>query len=407
MMVVFFALKTSVLLEIIPTTPVTRGSEYILFLLTSYFLFSFIKQYLRNEKENRKLTSKIIEKERSLSNRMDAINRSSPVIEFDIDGMICFANNAFLDVMGYKPEEIIGKHHSIFVFDDEKNSIEYVNFWNKLKSGIYFSGDIIRKKMDGSEVYLSVTYNPIINEKGETYRVLKIARDISEIVEKTKELEKKNTYLEHAAKILRHDMHSGINTYIPRGISSLERRLTPEVVQQLKLESPLKMLKEGLKHTQKVYKGVYEFTNLVKSDVVLNTELLNLKDVLKSYLESTSYSSQVIIEDLIEAHVNDSLFCTAVDNLIRNGLKYNDSDTKWVKVYMMGENMLAIQDNGRGISQEDFDHLSKPYTRKKDQRETGSGLGLNICTAILKEHGFDIKCKKADEGGTIMMIKIK
>ena len=407
MMVVFFALKTSVLLEIIPTTPVTRGSEYILFLLTSYFLFSFIKQYLRNEKENRKLTSKIIEKERSLSNRMDAINRSSPVIEFDIDGMICFANNAFLDVMGYKPEEIIGKHHSIFVFDDEKNSIEYVNFWNKLKSGIYFSGDIIRKKMDGSEVYLSVTYNPIINEKGETYRVLKIARDISEIVEKTKELEKKNTYLEHAAKILRHDMHSGINTYIPRGISSLERRLTPEVVQQLKLESPLKMLKEGLKHTQKVYKGVYEFTNLVKSDVVLNTELLNLKDVLKGYLESTSYSSQVIIEDLIEAHVNDSLFCTAVDNLIRNGLKYNDSDTKWVKVYMMGENMLAIQDNGRGISQEDFDHLSKPYTRKKDQRETGSGLGLNICTAILKEHGFDIKCKKADEGGTIMMIKIK
>jgi PAS domain S-box-containing protein len=407
MMVVFFALKTSVLLEIIPTTPVTRGSEYILFLLTSYFLFSFIKQYLRNEKENRKLTSKIIEKERSLSNRMDAINRSSPVIEFDIDGMICFANNAFLDVMGYKPEEIIGKHHSIFVFDDEKNSIEYVNFWNKLKSGIYFSGDIIRKKRDGSEVYLSVTYNPIINEKGETYRVLKIARDISEIVEKTKELEKKNTYLEHAAKILRHDMHSGINTYIPRGISSLERRLTPEVVQQLKLESPLKMLKEGLKHTQKVYKGVYEFTNLVKSDVVLNTELLNLKDVLKSYLESTSYSSQVIIEDLIEAHVNDSLFCTAVDNLIRNGLKYNDSDTKWVKVYMMGENMLAIQDNGRGISQEDFDHLSKPYTRKKDQRETGSGLGLNICTAILKEHGFDIKCKKADEGGTIMMIKIK
>ena len=407
MMVVFFALKTSVLLEIIPTTPVTRGSEYILFLLTSYFLFSFIKQYLRNEKENRKLTSKIIEKERSLSNRMDAINRSSPVIEFDIDGMICFANNAFLDVMGYKPEELIGKHHSIFVFDDEKNSIEYVNFWNKLKSGIYFSGDIIRKKRDGSEVYLSVTYNPIINEKGETYRVLKIARDISEIVEKTKELEKKNTYLEHAAKILRHDMHSGINTYIPRGISSLERRLTPEVVQQLKLESPLKMLKEGLKHTQKVYKGVYEFTNLVKSDVVLNTELLNLKDVLKSYLESTSYSSQVIIEDLIEAHVNDSLFCTAVDNLIRNGLKYNDSDTKWVKVYMMGENMLAIQDNGRGISQEDFDHLSKPYTRKKDQRETGSGLGLNICTAILKEHGFDIKCKKADEGGTIMMIKIK
>ncbi len=407
MMVVFFALKTSVLLDILPSSPITRGSEYILFLLTSYFLFSFINHYLRNEKENRKLTEKIIQKERALSNRMDAINRSSPVIEFDKDGIICFANNSFLYAMGYKLEEIIGKHHSIFVFDDEKNSKKYVKFWDKLRSGVYFSGDIVRKKKDGSEIYLSATYNPIINEKGETYRVLKIARDITEIIEKSREIEKQNTYLEHAAKILRHDMHSGINTYIPRGISSLERRLKPEVVKELKLEAPLKMLKEGLKHTQKVYRGVYEFTNLVKKDVVLNKELMDPKKVLKDYLESTSYSGQVIIEDLPEIEINESLFCTAIDNLIRNGLKYNDSDTKWVKLYMLDENTLAIQDNGRGLSQEDFDHLSKPYTRKEGQKESGSGLGLNICTAILHEHGFDITCKKAGKCGTIMMINIK
>ena len=406
-MAVFFAMKTSLLLEIISSTRFTRGSEYFLFLLTSYFLFSFIRQYLRNERENRKLTEKITQKERALSNRMDAINRSSPVIEFDSDGIVCFANNSFLDAMGYKSEEIIGKHHSIFVFDNEKKSKKYTKFWDKLRSGVFYSGDIVRKKKDGSEIYLSATYNPIINEKGETYRVLKIARDITEIIEKSKEIEKQNTYLEHAAKILRHDMHSGINTYIPRGISSLERRLKPETIKEFKLEAPLKMLKEGLKHTQKVYKGVYEFTNLVKKDVVLEKHLMDPKKVLKDYLESTSYSDQIVISDLPEIEINESLFCTAVDNLIRNGLKYNDSDTKWVKIYMLDENTMAIQDNGRGLSQEDFDHLSKPYIRKLDQKESGSGLGLNICTAILQEHGFDIKCKKADKCGTIMMIKIK
>jgi PAS domain S-box-containing protein len=338
---------------------------------------------------------------------MDAINRSSPVIEFDNDGIICFANNSFLDAMGYKSEEIIGKHHSIFVFDNEKKSKKYTKFWDKLRSGVFYSGNIVRKKKDGSEIYLSATYNPIINEKGETHRVLKIARDITEIIEKSKEIEKQNTYLEHAAKILRHDMHSGINTYIPRGISSLERRLKPETIKEFKLEAPLKMLKEGLKHTQKVYKGVYEFTNLVKKDVVLEKHLMDPKKVLKDYLESTSYSDQIVISDLPEMEINESLFCTAVDNLIRNGLKYNDSDTKWVKIYMLDENTMAIQDNGRGLSQEDFDHLSKPYIRKLDQKESGSGLGLNICTAILQEHGFDIKCKKADKCGTIMMIKIK
>ena len=58
------------------------------------------------------------------------------------------------------------------------------------------------------------------------------------------EISEKNTYLEHAAKIIRHDMHSGINTYIPRGLSSLERRLKPEDIEKLKIEAPMKMIKE-------------------------------------------------------------------------------------------------------------------------------------------------------------------
>jgi PAS domain S-box-containing protein len=403
--VVFLILKTTVLLDITPSSPVTRGSEYILFLTITYFLYSFIRQYIKNERENKKLTEKITQKERALANRMDAINRSSPVIEFDTNGIVCFANDSFLNAMGYKLEELVGKHHSIFVFDDEKNSDEYINFWNKLKSGVYFSGDIIRKKKDGNKIYLSATYNPIINEKGETYRVLKIARDISEIVEKSKEIEKQNTYLEHAAKILRHDMHSGINTYIPRGISSLERRLKPEDIETLKIEAPLKMIKEGLRHSQKVYKGVYEFTNLVKKDVVLNKAECDLRAILNDYLSSTAYHSQVIIEELPTIEVNEALFCTAIDNLIRNGLKYNDSETKFVKIYMEGDELM-VQDNGRGIDQKDFDHLSKPYTRKEGQKESGTGLGLNICVAILEEHKFLVRCEK-NEIGTKLKIKIK
>jgi PAS domain S-box-containing protein len=403
--VVFLILKTTVLLDITPSSPVTRGSEYILFLTMTYFLYSFIRQYIKNERENKKLTEKITQKERALVNRMDAINRSSPVIEFDTNGIVCFANDSFLGAMGYKSEEVIGKHHSIFVFDDEKNSDEYINFWNKLKSGVYFSGDIIRKKKDGNKIYLSATYNPIINEKGETYRVLKIARDISEMVEKSKEIEKQNTYLEHAAKILRHDMHSGINTYIPRGLSSLERRLKPEDIETLKIESPLKMIKEGLRHSQKVYKGVYEFTNLVKKDVVLNKAECDLRAILNDYLSSTAYHSQVIIEELPTIEVNEALFCTAIDNLIRNGLKYNDSESKFVKIYMEGDELM-VQDNGRGITQEDFDHLSKPYTRKEGQKESGTGLGLNICVAILQEHKFLVRCEK-NEIGTKLKIKIK
>jgi PAS domain S-box-containing protein len=346
-------------------------------------------------------------KEVEIRDRMNAINKSNAVIEFDLEGNIIFANNLFIETMGYSSQdEIVGKHHRIFVDNEYSNNDEYRLFWEKLKNGILFSGEITRVKKDGSLVYLQATYNPIIGTDGNIYRVMKIATDITNSYEQKKEIEKKNTYLEHAAKILRHDMHSGINTYMPRGVNSLERRLTQEDITNLKIEAPLKMIKEGLKHSQKVYKGVYEFTNLVKKDVVLNKAECNIKSILYDYLSSTAYISQVILDDnLPTIELNEPLFCTAVDNLIRNGLKYNDSESKFVKIYFEKDSVI-IQDNGRGITQDDFNYLSKPYTRKEGQKESGTGLGLNICVAILEEHKFIITCEK-NEIGTKMKIKIK
>ena len=230
---------------------------------------------------------------------------------------------------------------------------------------------------------------------------------LDEINSKEKELLeeviKKNTYLEHAAKIIRHDMHSGINTYIPRGIRSLERRLNNDVIKNLKLESPMRLLNEGLLHTQQVYRGVFEFTNLVRQDTSLQTEHVDIQQALLKYLKRTSYKDQVLIDSMPIISVNESLFCTAIDNLIRNGLKYNDSKTKWVKIKMIESKKIGIIDNGRGMSDEQFRKMMKPYVRARCQKESGSGLGLNICVAILKEHGFKVSVQKLEKGTMIVI----
>jgi light-regulated signal transduction histidine kinase (bacteriophytochrome) len=226
-----------------------------------------------------------------------------------------------------------------------------------------------------------------------------------EIEEQLTEINKKNSYLEHAARIIRHDMHSGINTYMPRGISSLEKRLTTEDIQRLKIEGALKMVKEGLNHTQRVYKSVYEFTNLVKQNVVLNKSLFNVKDLVWKYISPNSYSSQVEIFDLGELEVNDILFCNAIENLIKNGLTYNDSSEKKVKIYL-DEDSLIVEDNGRGFTQKQFEKQLKKYASNKEHSEDEKGLGLNICVAILEEHGYKLTCEKIDTG-TKMKIKIK
>ena len=354
----------------------------------------------------REFISNIKIREEKVNSQLAGISRSNLVVTLTMDGYIIKANENFCNLVGCTEGDMVKKPHSAMVTTEYAKSKEYVEFWETLRRGESITSEFERVAKDGSKRWLYGNYTPIKNSKGEYDTVLKIATDITKQHAAEEIVNQKNSYLEHAAKILRHDMHSGINTYMPRGLSSLRRRLDDETIKELRIEAPLKMLDEGLKHTQKVYAGVKEFTNLVKEDVQLDTKNVDLKEILKNYLSSTSYTKQVVIDELVTIDVNEPLFCTAIDNLIRNGLKYNDSGTKTVMIFMEDSNTLCVQDNGRGMTQYEFENLSKPYIRKEEQKESGSGLGLNICIAILKEHGFDITAEKCNPG-TKLRIKLK
>lgn len=127
---------------------------------------------------------KNLSKEELLS-RLEAINRSNAIIYFDLEGYILGVNAIFLKAMGYGEEEhnqLIGKHHSIFVTYEYSKSDEYKEFWKTLRSGRFFEGEFERKKIDGSSIFLQATYNPIFDESGIITKIMKIATDISETV---------------------------------------------------------------------------------------------------------------------------------------------------------------------------------------------------------------------------------
>jgi methyl-accepting chemotaxis protein len=122
--------------------------------------------------------------------QLEAINRSTARITFNIDGFILDANTPFLQAMGYKSNErnqVIGKHHSMFVSYEYSKSDDYIKFWDTLRSGKFFEGVVERKKVDGSIIYLQATYNPILDSKGNVTSVIKIATDVTEnIISKNK-----------------------------------------------------------------------------------------------------------------------------------------------------------------------------------------------------------------------------
>jgi light-regulated signal transduction histidine kinase (bacteriophytochrome) len=226
----------------------------------------------------------------------------------------------------------------------------------------------------------------------------KLKTEIAEHARDKEALNQKSIYLEYTAKIIRHDMHSGINTYIPRGFSGLMRKLPEDVIKKYKLQGSLKLLESGIDHARKVYKDVYSFTNLVKDRPSFDLEECNLKEIIFEYIKDTPYFKHVHISDLISTKVNRHLFCAAINNFIVNGIKYNNSENKEVKIYMKNNFEMYIEDNGNGLTRKEFYNFSRPYIKNIEE---GVGFGINISCAILEEHGFYADCEKTDSGSII------
>lgn len=115
-----------------------------------------------------------------LENQLKAIDRSMASIEFEADGTIIKANENFLAVLGYGLDEIIGKHHQMFVSEKEVASAEYKQFWQDLKNGEFQQGTYKRIDKQGETVWLEASYNPVFDSAGQVYKVVKYAMDVTE-----------------------------------------------------------------------------------------------------------------------------------------------------------------------------------------------------------------------------------
>lgn len=114
-----------------------------------------------------------------LEGQIRALHRSQAVIAFDLDGTIVTANSNFLDAVGYSLDEIIGRHHSLFVSEAERTSEAYRLFWAALARGEFQSGVFRRTGKGDREIWIQATYNPITDADGKPVRVVKFATDIT------------------------------------------------------------------------------------------------------------------------------------------------------------------------------------------------------------------------------------
>lgn len=162
---------------------------------------------------------------------LGALDKSMAIIEFDTSGKILQANQNFCDLMEYAPEEIIGKHHSMFAEPGYARSKEYEAFWEELRSGKFVCSEFKRIGKGGKEVYIRGSYNPIVNASGKVVKIVKFANDITRTMMNSLESAAKLNAIGRAQATVEFDPEGKILTANENFLSALGYRLE-EVVGQ-------------------------------------------------------------------------------------------------------------------------------------------------------------------------------
>lgn len=160
-----------------------------------------------------------------------ALNRVQAVIEFDLSGTILHANDNFLNALGYTLAEVRGQHHRIFCEPEYTQSAAYRQFWEKLARGEFDQGEYRRIGRDGSEIWINASYNPVLDETGKPYKVIKFATDITAAKRQTAEYEGKVHAMDKAQAVIEFDLHGTVLSANQNFLDALGYRLD-EIVGQ-------------------------------------------------------------------------------------------------------------------------------------------------------------------------------
>jgi len=154
--------------------------------------------------------SEAVQQSAYFEGRVRAIDRVQAVIEFDLTGKVLFANQNFLDALGYTLDEVQGHHHRMFCDAAYVRSPEYMLFWERLGKGEFHAGEYRRFSKTGKEVWIQASYNPIFDAEGHPIKVVKFATDITAEKIRNAEFEGKINALSNSQAVIEFDLQGHV-----------------------------------------------------------------------------------------------------------------------------------------------------------------------------------------------------
>ena len=283
---------------------------------------------------------------------LQAINRSTAVIEFNLAGEVQEANENFLSTMGYRLEEIRGVHHRQFCTHEDAASDEYRRFWQRLNQGEFIADRFKRVAKGGRVVWLRATYNPLYDASGRLYGVIKFATDITNQIE--------HREAESAAAQLAFDIARETDESAIKGAATVEE--TVQVVRGIADElskvagniEALSAQSERISSIVQVIRGIAEQTNLLALNAAIEAARAGehgrgfavVADEVRSLASRTSRAADDI-RQMVEGLQNETQKAVSfmeegvkdVDNSLRLA---EDASSENVQLHQAVESMFAI-----------------------------------------------------------------
>ncbi|MDB4987882.1 MAG: bdlA [Myxococcaceae bacterium] len=186
--------------------------------------------------------SDLVAKETEAKAQLTALFRMGTIAQFDVAGTLLEANQNFLDLLGYRIEDIRGKHQESFAA-----AIEQPHFWADLAAGKMRSGRYKLRARDGRDVWVWAAYSPAFDSTGKVYKVLFLGGDITEALHQEQVHARNASLVENAPAAIMFADRAGVIRYANPACVTLFRRLKKALpgAGDLLIGTPLESLQIG------------------------------------------------------------------------------------------------------------------------------------------------------------------
>ena len=342
-----------------------------------------------------------------LNNLMRAVDKNIIISKTDPEGIITYVSQAFIDISGYRKDELIGQPHNIVRHPDSPSE-QFRVLWKTIQSGQTWSGEVLNLKKDGEGIYWADTLiTPERDIHGSISGYSAIKHDITskkEVDIQREKLDKQNQMILTQAKVaavgemignIAHQWRQPLAA-ISAGLTSIQfsidlnKKMSDEELLQIvhKVNNQCQYLSKTIEDFRDFFKlsstNVTEF-NLKEgiqrtSDLIKNTfENHNIKLILDVSNCTILVNENALIQSLI------NLFNNVKDAMVLNNIPM---EKRYLFISMKkskDEVVLSFKDSAGGIKKDAIDKIFEPYFTTKHQSK-GTGLGLYMTHQIITKH---------------------